>query len=196
MSERTQVHPAARGLALVCPDPEELDEDPIRGGDWLLRAADDEGAARKAWLNTGVALLNCGEVVAAVRIDAEVVWAAAGTQDLAEVDAFLFGALCGGPVFMDPKAHHYYALVSPLRAAGYVWSPRRPLPPRGPDARLLSGGSYIGVPMPERIVPDGHLPYWCVPAGEVRTLCSPHAVLQLLSRGRFAVAQQGEGPCR
>lgn len=200
MSERTQSASLVRGLATDSADGQmdaDVAEDAFRGGEWLLRAADDEAAAQRSWLATGVALLNCGEHFSAVRINAEVVWAAATTTDLQETDAFLFGALLGGPVFMDPKAHHYYALVSVGAAAQYEWVPRRQAAKLRTDARLLAAGSCIGVPIPERTVPDGNQPYWCVPARDAGSLCSAHAVLQLLARGRFAVATYGEeDPCR
>ncbi|MFM9590681.1 hypothetical protein ACKI16_29265 [Streptomyces scabiei] len=170
-------------------------EAPPFASEWLLSAADDTAEAQQQWLKDGVAVLTCGRQFAAVRIHADVVWGAARTRDLARVDEFLDRALCGGPVFMDPKTLHYYALVSPSSAAEHEWSPKRLLTPLRSDARLLSTGAYIGVPIPERRFPHRRLPYWCVPVGESRTLCSPHAVLQLLARGRFAVAEQGVQSC-
>lgn len=200
MSERTQTASPTRGLGTESDggkprralSPAVL----LKGGEWLLSAADDEAAARSNWLKHGEALLNCGEVFSAVRINAEVVWAAAGTADLQETDDFLFGALLNGPVFMDPNGHYYYALVSSGAAAQYEWVPRQQAANLRADARLLGKGSCIVVPIPERTVPDGSRSYWCVPVRE-RSLCSPHAVLQLLARGRFAIATfPEEAPCR
>ncbi|MDX2820502.1 hypothetical protein PV416_05225 [Streptomyces ipomoeae] len=161
-------------------------------GEWLLRAADDEAAAQKAWVNTGVALLNCGTLFATVRMEAAVVWAAAGTDDLAKADRYLAGALFGGPVFMSFRPHRYYALVPVSAAEQYEWVPRRQKLDQRLDAKLLSTGSCITVPIPERnAVPDKAISYWSVPPRRDGELCSPHAVLQLLALGRYRIAWQG-----
>lgn len=165
-------------------------DDALFSGEWLLRAADDDAAARRAWLDTGVALLSCGRIFSAVRMESAVVWAAAGTEDLAAVDRYLDRVLFGCPVFMTFNPHRYYALLPVNAAEQYEWVPRRQ--EQRLDAKLLSAGSHITVPMPERkAVPDDALPYWCVPPRRTGELGSPHAVLQLLTLGRYRIAWRG-----
>ncbi|MER6531802.1 hypothetical protein [Streptomyces sp. NPDC001508] len=83
---------------------------------WLLGAADDVDVARAQWQEQGVALLACGGVLSAVRIPARLVWAAAGTKELDDVDRFLGQFFDGGAVFMDLRAGLYYALVPGFRS--------------------------------------------------------------------------------
>jgi hypothetical protein len=166
-------------------------DEPFFSGEWLLRAADDEAAAQKAWVDTGVALLNCGKLFAAVRMEGAVVWAAVGTEDLTEVDRYLAEVLFGCPVFMTFNPHRYYALVPANAAEQYEWVPKRQQLKQRLDTKLLSTGSYITVPMPERsTVPDRSISYWSVPPRRAGELCSPHAVLQLLALGRYRIAWQ------
>ena len=70
-------------------------------GHWLLAAAPDIKEARKEWAVDGIALLRCGGIFSAIRVPAEVVHAAAGTEELHQVNAYLSAALMGGPVFVD-----------------------------------------------------------------------------------------------
>ncbi|MGK5499656.1 hypothetical protein ACSNOF_17170, partial [Streptomyces sp. URMC 125] len=67
---------------------------------WLLSTTADPQAARSQWRESGLALLPCGSIFAAVRMPGDVVRAAAGTSRTGEVDAFLREAL-DGPVFVD-----------------------------------------------------------------------------------------------
>ncbi|MCT9080294.1 hypothetical protein [Streptomyces fulvoviolaceus] len=79
--------------------------------EWLLQAADDPARARAEWQTMDVALLRCGVCFTAIRVRADVVFAAARTEEWARVDAYLAAALHGGPVFVDRQSGWYYCLV-------------------------------------------------------------------------------------
>lgn len=95
----------ARSLALV-PPPGVVHTRAVREAavaTWLLSSADDRAQARAEWDETGLALLRCRGLYTAVRIEADLVHAAAGTTESAAVDAYLDAALLGGPVPAYPS---------------------------------------------------------------------------------------------
>lgn len=65
----------------------------LAAGQWLLSAAEDTQRARKEWADDGIALLRCGTLFTAVRLAAGLVYAAADSDDLRNVDAYLRQAL-------------------------------------------------------------------------------------------------------
>ena len=143
--------------------------------DWLRAAAHDITKARDEWRTMGVALLRCGGIFAAVGIPAELVHAAAGSDEPDAVDAFLRDALHGGPVFTGAYWRTYYALV-PASTARH-WRCR--------EAECHGVGSYIGVPRPGRTrgeVARWHS-YWCVPMDSPGELCEPDVVAELVAAG-------------
>lgn len=86
--------------------------------------------------------------------------AAADSDDLRDVDAYLGQVLLGGPVFADTRWHLYYALVPEGTDRLPSWSYRCE------DAECLGPNAYLGVPDPTRTDPG------------------PDAVAQLLKDGR------------
>jgi hypothetical protein len=153
--------------------------------EWLLLSAEDPRAAVKGWQELGAALLDCGRRFAVIRILPEVVWAAAGTVSMAAVDEELARVL-DGPVIMSLYPHRYYALV-PVDAEHHPeWSGRV-----HDDAKFLSEGAVIAVPLPGRTEPDGARAYWSVPVTEAGKLCSPDVVSRFLAHGREVLARRG-----
>ncbi|WP_240980776.1 MULTISPECIES: hypothetical protein [unclassified Streptomyces] len=156
----------------------------LAAGHWLLSAAEDTRRARKEWADSGIALLRCGTLFTAVRLSAELVHAAAGTEDLRTVDTYLAQALLGGPAFADTRWGLYYALVPPGTARLRQWEGRTL------DAECLGRNSYLGVPDPARTDPDDGSSYWSVPVDGPGLLGSPGAVAQLLVCGRHRLAAE------
>lgn len=155
---------------------------------WLLAAAQDMNEARKEWAVGGIALLRCGGIFSAIRVPAEVVHAAAGTDELHQVNAYLSAALMGGPVFVDVASRRYYALVPGSAARQDAWKSRLV-----PEAECLGSGCFLGVPTPGATAPSEARSYWCVPMDSPGELCAPQAVSQLVMTGRYqrAVAERG-----
>ncbi|MEU8834324.1 hypothetical protein [Streptomyces sp900116325] len=157
---------------------------------WLLAAAPDMKEARKEWAVGGIALLRCGGIFSAIRVPAEVVHAAAGTEELHQVNAYLSAELMGGPVFVDVASRRYYVLVPASAAHQDVWKSRVV-----PEAECLGSGCFLGVPTPSATAPSEARSYWCVPMDSPGELCVPQAVTQLVMTGRYqqAAAERGAG---
>ncbi|WP_326813868.1 hypothetical protein [Streptomyces sp. NBC_01763] len=157
---------------------------------WLLAAAQDMKEARKEWAVAGIALLRCGGIFSAIRIPAEVVHAAVGTEELHQVNAYLSAALMGGPVFVDVASRRYYVLVPASAAHQDVWKSRLV-----PEAECLGPGCFLGVPSPSATAPSDARSYWCVPMDSPGELCVPQAVTQLVMTGRYqrAAAEREAG---
>jgi hypothetical protein len=152
---------------------------------WLLTAADDREMARSQWAEQGIALLCCGGVLSAMRIPARLVWAAAGTEDLKEVDDFLGRFFSGGAVFMDLHSQLYYALVG--GNTRWPWKERDFL-----GVERLGRDAFLGVPAVHLTEPRGRA-YWCIPMESPGALTYMDQVAALCYRGRTA-AHGGEGP--
>ncbi|WP_329217994.1 hypothetical protein OG352_17465 [Streptomyces sp. NBC_01485] len=152
---------------------------------WLLLAAKDQTRATKEWEELKAALLDCGRTFAVVKMQPEVVWAAAGTKRMEEADAYLAQVLHGGPVFVTLRPHRYYALVPAQTAERYEWKHQE-----RKDAKFLGLGSFVAVPAPDLTEPDGARAYWSVPVGGAGALCSADAVSQLLAHGRYNLARE------
>ncbi|MFZ3599419.1 hypothetical protein [Streptomyces sp. BH104] len=144
---------------------------------WLLSAAPVVKEATWSWAETGLAVLRCGGIFAAVRIPAPIVHAAAGADDPAHVRRFLEGGL-DGPVFADQLSHCFYALVPASTARQPLWRGDR-IP-----AVCLGEDSFLGVPRPGRDDPGRSRSYWVVPMEAAGVLCAPEAVLALVERGQ------------
>ncbi|MEU6381850.1 hypothetical protein [Streptomyces sp. NPDC046909] len=157
-------------------------------GQWLLLAAPDTGRARTEWSRTGIALLACGALFAAVRLSARLVHAASGTDDEQRIDDFLAEALHGGPAFVDLHIQRYYALVPRSTADRKEWRGC----PYDAHAECLEPGSFLGVPSPIQISPSLGRSRWCVPMDGPGDLCGPESVYQLVTYGRYRLAEQGE----
>ncbi len=143
---------------------------------WLLAAAQYMREARKEWAVAGIALLRCGGNFSAIRVPAEVVHAAAGAEDLHQVDDYPSDALPGGPVFVDVTSRRYsssYQRVPCDKLCGNPGSCRM---------RSVSGpAGLLGVPTPNATDPYAARSYWCVPMDSPGELCDPQAVSQFCS---------------
>lgn len=146
---------------------------------WLMLSAASYERVRDDWEVSGVALLRCGALFAAVRIEADLIHAAAESDDPRAVNQFLAEALRGGPVFVDQHSRHYYALVPASTPRRPEWQDRR-----HPGAECLGRESYLGVPRPEFTNDGWSFSYWCVPMDGPGDLCGPDAVSQLVSYAR------------
>ncbi|MEU2264900.1 hypothetical protein ABZ568_00300 [Streptomyces olindensis] len=145
---------------------------------WLLLSAQSADRAQKEWEDGGIALLKCGTRFTAVRIESELVHAAAASDEPEQVNAFLAEAL-GGPVFADRHARRYYALVPVSTASMSEWRDKRL-----PGAECLGRDSYLGVPRPAFGDPDVCWTHWCVPMVEPGALCDADAVSKLVASAR------------
>ncbi|MER6090025.1 hypothetical protein [Streptomyces bluensis] len=162
-----------------------LSERQFAATSWLLGATEDPGVARRQWDEPGgIALLACGGILAAVRIPAHLVWAAAKTDELEKVDAFLGQWFDGGAVIMDLHSHLYYALVP--GTAAWRWNDRH-----FPGVECLRRDSYLGVPSTRLTEPRGRA-YWCLPMQSPGDLCYVDEVEALVRAGRAARAE-GDG---
>ncbi|QHA07821.1 hypothetical protein GQF42_35030 [Streptomyces broussonetiae] len=149
---------------------------------WLLMAAEDWGRARREWRTEGVTLLRSGGLFGVVRINAEVVRAAAGAEDVTAVDHFLAQALLGGPVFMDQELLRYYALVGASTGCRLEWTLARD------DAEFMGVGHYLGVPALDATTPKVRR-YWCVEMDSAGELAPGDAVARLVRVGRSKIAR-------
>ncbi|MGX2996790.1 hypothetical protein JNUCC64_21370 [Streptomyces sp. JNUCC 64] len=132
---------------------------------------------REQWVRRGVAVVRCGGAFGAVRVPAELVHAAAGTEVPAGVRVHL-AATVRGPVVGDRVSGHFYPLV-PARA----WPPHQEAARAVPGARYLGPGAFLGVPPPGLTDPAAGRCYWAVPPDPVdgrSALCPPEAVARLL----------------
>lgn len=160
---------------------------------WLVMAADHEQTALRQWRTYGIALLRSGTLFSAVRMNSSLVCAAAGTEDLDQVAEHLATAL-RGPVFLDPYARKYYALVPPTTQERSAWRYRDPRD----EVQFLGADSFIGTPeagtrRQEKPTPGERLrSWWVVPFVRDGDLCSPDAVAQLISVARMRTVRAGE----
>jgi hypothetical protein len=158
--------------------------------DWLLTSAPSAEEARMSWDRFGVALLHCGVVFTTVRMDGDLVHAAADSSDPHTVSTCLAHALAGGPVVVDTHGRmRYYALV-PVSAIGRPeWADER----YAPAADCMTNG-YVGIPRPGITTPDDCFTYWCVPMDRPGALCAPEAVSELVLYGMLRL-KAGAGDC-
>ncbi|MER7742279.1 hypothetical protein ABTX34_28860 [Streptomyces sp. NPDC096538] len=186
MSERTQLPALRDGLSdsarsgLVVTGNERV----LAAEQWLLSAVEDRELARRQWDREGVTLLRCGGLISAIRLPARVVWSAAETEELSEVDSYLSGAL-EGPVFMDLHVCCYYALVGSRSLEHFPFGDV-------PGAAAIGRAHYLGVPNLRNVTAAGRS-YWCVPPESPGVLCPVEAVEALARKGR---ARMIAGQCR
>ncbi|MFG2112244.1 hypothetical protein ACGFRB_06350 [Streptomyces sp. NPDC048718] len=156
--------------------------------DWLLSAAPNAQEAKAEWRDYGIAVLACGGVLGAVRVPADLVFAAAGVEgpaakassgEIAAVDVFLSNWFDGGAVVMDIGSRQYYFLVP--TSMGSQWDPRE-----YPGVECLGHSHYLGVPVVDHTEPEGRA-YWAVEMDSPGDLCWPDEVVALLHRGREAL---------
>ncbi|BAU83355.1 hypothetical protein SLA_2428 [Streptomyces laurentii] len=178
--------PAARGLESTAVVTRKERRAVVAG--WLLGAALNRREAVAGWQQDDVATLACGRLFSAVRVPADLVFAAAGngtppekatTAVLEAVDVFLSGWLDGGAVVMDIPSRLYFFLM-PARA-GDLWPSRQ-----YPGVVGLGRNAYLGIPVVGRTRPEGRA-YWPVEMDTPGDLCWPDEVGALLHRGREAL---------
>ncbi|WP_234334386.1 hypothetical protein [Streptomyces sp. NRRL B-1347] len=133
---------------------------------WLAEADPRPGAVWAAWEQHGVALLPLGRLFDAVRVPAEQVHAATGSENPKTVETALLAWL-DGPVIRDLRSSMgpYYMLIAPDADWG------------GPAERLTTG-TYFGVPRP------GHatmLSRWVVLPPHPGALCDTRHLRTLLA---------------
>ncbi|MEU2563851.1 hypothetical protein ABZ626_31655 [Streptomyces longispororuber] len=133
---------------------------------WLAGAALHPEAVWAEWEQYGVALIPLGRRFDAVRVPAERMHAAAGS-DTPRIVANALEAWLAGPVLRDLRSSlgPYYVLIAP----DAEWS--------GPEDRL-STNTYLGVPRP------GHptmLTRWIVEPQTPGHLCDPRHLRALLA---------------
>ncbi|MGW5737032.1 MULTISPECIES: hypothetical protein [Streptomyces] len=142
---------------------------------WLAQAQAGPEQAWREWRDEGIALLPCGSRFCAIRMPAQLVYAAVGTSDQKAVDVALAKAL-DGPVIRDEAGQHDYALIETI--------PREDWPFQR-EAPLLSEGTYLGVPRTEH---EGRT-HWVLPPRFPGNLCSLRAVEQLVAAGHDTLAE-------
>lgn len=125
-------------------------------------------------------MLPLGGLFDAVRLPAEVVHAAAASEDHENVAAYLAEVL-DGPVIHDPCTW-YYALVPPQTTA--TW--------RSPFARCIGRGSWVGVPPTDRCAPLRFGPYWIVSMAHAGDLCSAVSVTKLIRIGHARLTEAAQ----
>ncbi|MEU7425656.1 hypothetical protein [Streptomyces sp. NPDC040750] len=148
---------------------------------WLLMVTEDRDRGRRERKTDGVALLCCGGIVGVVRISAALVQATAGTDIPQDVDAYLYRALPGGPVFAGLTTLRYYVLVRNITGLREEWEQARD------DAAFMGRGHFLGVPALDATSPD-HRHYWCVEMDGAADLAASDVVSQLVQTGRYRLA--------
>ncbi|MFI1535595.1 hypothetical protein [Streptomyces anandii] len=142
--------------------------------EWLSRSHRDPEQAKAEWRADGVAVLEMGRRLAAIRIPGALVHAALQTDTPADVAEQLADRL-GGPVIYDVRQSmrsNYYALIH--AHTGLAWDLEH-------LAACLGEGVYLGVPAPHRTEPPG--PYWIVPPRFDGNVCRPNAIRALVNEG-------------
>ncbi|MFD9487138.1 hypothetical protein [Streptomyces sp. NPDC059991] len=146
--------------------------------DWLASAHDVPAQARREF-GVGVALVPLGEKFDAIRLPAEVVHAAADSEDPDTVASFLAEVLEDGAVIHDAYGVGvwYYALVPPGTHA--VW--------RVPRVECLRPGTWLGMPRVDLTARPG--PYWALPPSAVGSVCAVRPVADLVALGQRRLRQ-------
>ncbi|GHE39057.1 hypothetical protein [Streptomyces capitiformicae] len=150
---------------------------------WLLSAAENSDRARVDWRESGLALMRCGTIIAAIRMSHDLIHAAAGTHDAYKIDAFLREVLPGGGVFVDTARNLYFVLVqhSVGRRNEWVDNPYE-------QAKFLGDGSFLGVPSVRLKTRGAGRAYWCAPVEKAGEFVSQEAMSQLLAISRWRLA--------
>lgn len=146
--------------------------------EWLASAHDVPAQARREF-DVGVALVPTGTRFDAIRLPADVVHAAARSEDPDAVAVFLARILEDGAVIHDAYGVGvwYYALVPPGTYADW----------RVPGAECLRPGTWLGVPRPDLTARPG--PHWTLPPGAVGSVCSARAVADLVALGQAGLRE-------
>ncbi|MFF5968304.1 hypothetical protein ACFY64_32185 [Streptomyces collinus] len=147
---------------------------------WLLSAADNREIAKQEWSFNDVALLRCGTLFTAVRVPLATIVAAAGTDDLRKLGAYLNEVLLGGAVFLNRPFEDVYFLVPPSTWGG--WSV--------PDTDCLCPGVLLGVPRPGAEPTERS--HWLVEMDGPGVLCMTEPVMRVVTSGRLRIAQNDD----
>ncbi|MFD3516184.1 hypothetical protein [Streptomyces sp. NPDC058657] len=141
---------------------------------WLAHAHSVPPQAWAEWADKRVAMLPLGHRFDAVRIPADVLYAAILNVRPAAVSKLL-EQLLGGPVIQDAE-RWFYPLVPVGRAD------RR----QSPAAEYLGQGAWLGVPRIDQLAPPRS--YWVVPVREPGRLCNLARVAELVAVGAARLA--------
>ncbi|MYZ35481.1 MULTISPECIES: hypothetical protein [unclassified Streptomyces] len=139
---------------------------------WLLSSSHAPEIPSKDWDDGKPAIIRTGGAFDAVRMPQELVHAAVGLTDPAEVSVALAEVL-DGPVICHPGSW-YYALVP--TGTCETW--------RSALAVVRGSGGWVGIPRVDRTEPTAVAAYWAVPVERTDKLCDPAAVAELLGVGR------------
>ncbi|GGP77402.1 hypothetical protein GCM10010278_64810 [Streptomyces melanogenes] len=150
--------------------------------DWLASAHHIPAQARREF-DVGIALFPTGEKFDAIRLPAEVVHAAASSEDPDIIATFLAEALKAGAVIHDAYGVGvwYYALVPPGTYADW----------RTPGAECLRPGTWLGVPRLDLTTRPG--PHWALPPRAIGSVCTAHAVADLVASGQDKLRETRRG---
>jgi hypothetical protein len=147
---------------------------------WLLSAADNREIAKQEWSFDDVALLRCGALFTAVRVPLATIVAAAGTDDVQKLGAYLTESLLGGAVFLNRQFEEVYLLVPPSTWGRW----------EEPDTDCLSPGMLLGVPRPG--AEPTQRSHWLVEMDGPGVLCMKEPVKQVVRCGRLRTAQDDD----
>lgn len=154
---------------------------------WLLSTLPAEGhaRARTEWAEQGVAMLPLGTLFTAIRIPGYLVFAVAGSEQPADIDAFL-GAILHGPVICAARQRCYYALTP--ASTPRTWRED------ADDVAVLGRDAYLGVPPVDATVPHPQAAsaYWSVPMESAGMLCRSGLVGRMIGAGRDLVGGELE----
>ncbi|MEV3856708.1 hypothetical protein AB0J38_20555 [Streptomyces sp. NPDC050095] len=149
--------------------------------EWLCCATDDRRAALLVMSRGELTVLRLGTLFSAVRVPAEIVFAAFETEELAAIATSLRTCLHRAGVIHDPRHRRFYVLVPKHTAT--LWHQA--------GAECLGRGSYLGVPSPlgNRPSRDPWATYWLVPLPSPGELCDPARLVDLVAEGRLRQAE-------
>ncbi|WP_406341288.1 hypothetical protein [Streptomyces sp. NBC_00648] len=153
--------------------------------DWLASAHPVPAQARREF-DVGIALVPTGTKFDAIRLPADVVHAAASSEDPDAVAVFLAETLPGGAVIHDAYGVGvwYYALVPPGTYADW----------RVPGVECLRPGTWLGVPRPDLTARPG--PHWVLPPHTAGSVCAAKALADLVTLGQNSPRQMPTTPER
>lgn len=141
---------------------------------WLANAHTDPVAAHEEWADRRLAVLPLGVRFDAVRIPADVLYAALVNVRPAGV-APLLEQVLGGPVIQDAE-RWFYPLLPVGPAARW----------RSREADYLGSDTWLGVPQIDQLAPPGA--YWVVPVRKPGRLCDLARVAELVAVGAARLA--------
>ncbi|MEV5976239.1 hypothetical protein [Streptomyces sp. NPDC052114] len=139
--------------------------------DWLARSQDNARKAHDDWREHGLTLLPVGSRFNSVCLNARIMRAAVGSDDL-EVTAATLAQLLDGPVIHGRPKNQFHALTEVYPVSRWTC----------PEAPMLGKGHYVTVPASDLRGPTGL--YWAVPPRVPGDLCAVQAIASLVAIAR------------